>query len=607
MKTPDENVQQKGNLPILRKSLLYCFLLVLFTAFTLPDSLAQAPSTELFKPNTTARTEKEVKAYLPFHTKSKMVSLEFVDGMAVMEGDIVLGSSHLYSGDFQLAVAIDGDTYRWQGGIIPYTIASGHPMKQAIMQAIQHIQEQTNLRLVPRSNQNDYVTFITGDGCWSRVGKSGGQQQINIGNCGFGSIVHEILHTAGMWHEQSRADRDDNITIQWDNIKPDKKHNFERHISDGIDIGEYDCNSLMHYSAFAFSRNGMPTITSTTCTTFGQRQGMSPGDVAAINKLYPVTVPKELTTSPWLIVSRHSGKAIDISGSRLTPKANVLQNQINNSESQKFRLQSAGAGYYYVLNIGSNLVLDVEGGNASPGTNVWQYAKNGSNAQKWRLLDAGNGYYFIRSKLGDLNLDVQGALKTNGANIRVASLKGGPAQMFRFQAARHTTPPKATYGKALELYWNGTRKDNFSAASSTGKNNAVRGKYKFVRVEGYVLNKPSSSEGQVVPLYLYYHATRQDNFTTASLQGIRAAEAGGYRKAGIEGYILRTVKAPYKHLYKPLWLYYHDARKDNFVTASAQGIRAAEAGGYRKVRIEGYVRKDNFTNLAPTTTGTFKN
>ncbi len=604
MKTQDENEKQKSSKPILLKSLMCCFFL---SVFTLTNSFAQNASTELFNPSTTERIQKEAKAYLPFHTEAKMVSMEFVDGMAVMEGDIVLGSSHLYSGDFQLAVAIDGDTYRWKDGIIPYTIESGHPMEQAIMQAIQHIQEQTNLRLVPRSNQNDYTTFITGDGCWSRVGKSGGQQQINIGNCGFGSIVHEILHTAGLWHEQSRADRDDNITIRWDNIEPDKKHNFERHTSDGIDIGEYDCNSLMHYSAFAFSRNGMPTITSTTCTTFGQRQGMSPGDVAAINKLYAVTVPTELTTSPWLIVARHSGKAIDISGSRLNPKANVLQNQINNSESQKFRLQSAGAGYYYVLNIGSNMVLDVEGGSANPGANVWQYAKNGSDAQKWRLLDAGNGYYFIRSKLGDLNLDVQGGLKENGTNIRVASLKGGSAQMFKFQAASHTAPPKQTYGKALELYWNGTRKDNFSVASPTGKNNAVRGKYKFVRVEGYVLNKSSSSEGQAVPLYLYYHATRQDNFTTASPEGIRAAEAGGYRKAGIEGYVLRTVKTPYKHLYKPLWLYYHDARKDNFVTASPEGIRAAEAGGYRKVRIEGYVRKDNFTNLAPTTTGTFNN
>ena len=580
------------------KSTLGLLGMILFFVFNLTSAFAQQSSAEIFHPRTTNRTTKTVKAYLPFHQNSKMVSVEFVDGMAVLEGDIVLGPSSLYSGDVTYAIAIDGDTYRWPNGIIPYTIESGHPKRQQIMQAIQHIQQRTSIRMISRSNQQDYVRFITGDGCWSRVGRVGGMQKINIGSCSTGSIIHEILHAAGMWHEQSRSDRDANVQIMWDNIKEDKKHNFKKHVSDGIDIGQYDCGSIMHYSSMAFSKNGQATIVGKTCNTLGQRSGMSPGDISGINSLYKPAVPQGLTSKLWYLKLKHSGKVVDIRGGGKSPKVNVQQYQLNHSEAQKFRFINAGGGYYYIQNVNSGMVLDVQGGVARAGTNVWQYNKNNTDAQKFRLQTAGGGYLFIRSKLGNFNLEVLGASKSNGANIRIGAIKGGPDQQFKLQEAKIAPTPKTSYLKPLEHYWNSSRRDNFSAASAKAKSNAVRGKYRFVRIDGYVLTKSTSLEGTTTPLYLYWNASRTDNFTTASAQGIRAAQAGGYRRASLEGYILKTVKPKYKNLYKPLWLYYHPTRKDNFTTASAAGIRAAQAGGYRKVRIEGYVRKDNTTNLA---------
>ncbi|KRZ24175.1 Zinc metalloproteinase nas-4 [Trichinella pseudospiralis] len=198
--------------------------------------------------------------------------------------------------NFISRTALKGMEFRWPNGVVPYILSDryGKKSRKVIARAMQMIQEQTCIRFVPNKKYKyrDYVNIEPIDGCYSYIGRVGGEQPISLtSNCiQEGVIIHELLHALGFIHEQSRSDRDKYVRILWQNILPGMESEFEKYSDQDLDnLGfEYDYESIMHYEKEAFSRNGRATLIplKSGSEMMGQRDGLSAKDILKINKLY---------------------------------------------------------------------------------------------------------------------------------------------------------------------------------------------------------------------------------------------------------------------------------------------------------------------------------
>ncbi|PFX34609.1 zinc metalloproteinase nas-6-like [Stylophora pistillata] len=224
------------------------------------------------------------------------------DGWTLYQGDIVLDWRTrllIQGGHFRRRRAVKKlQTSRWPNGEIPYVVDRNlaTKTKREIRRALKHWKRRTCLHFRhKRDGDADYIRFVYEPGCWSYVGRAGGEQKVSIGaGCEFmGTIIHEIGHAVGFWHEQSRQDRDHYIRILRENIQTnavDQFNKMPRKVMDSMGY-EYDYFSIMHYGTKFFSKNGKATIKirkkgRRIGAQIGQRRSLSWIDVAQVHAMY---------------------------------------------------------------------------------------------------------------------------------------------------------------------------------------------------------------------------------------------------------------------------------------------------------------------------------
>jgi hypothetical protein len=232
-------------------------------------------------------------------------------GKAIYQGDIVLDnvrqSPNQASGIDSVGIAYSQYLWPKVGSVyqVPYIIDAASGDLTNLNNAISQFNSTFSgvIQFVARSTETDYVDFNfdasnTSGVCEAFEGRVGGEQVVGgSGSCTVATILHEMGHTVGVWHEQTRSDRNTYVNVNYGAVIKASRSNFDQLLDNDQNLTLYDYASIMEYPAFSFSRNGEPCIESIPAgIPLSNSVGYTASDIDGIDRLYGA-IPTAVTVN----------------------------------------------------------------------------------------------------------------------------------------------------------------------------------------------------------------------------------------------------------------------------------------------------------------------
>jgi uncharacterized repeat protein (TIGR03803 family) len=181
---------------------------------------------------------------------------------------------------------------------------------------------------------------------------------------------------------------------------------------------------------FALSDGGNPVnelIQANDGDLYGAAPTGGPGNGGVIFRVRLTTTPPD---QYFELVSRNSGKCLDVSGASTAAAASVIQWPCHGGPNQQWRLEPAGGGAFRIIARHSGQALDVYGALLDDVAPIIQWPVHGGDNQAWTLEPASDGYVSLVVRHSGKAMDVEFASADDGARVIQYTPHGGANQQW---------------------------------------------------------------------------------------------------------------------------------------------------------------------------------
>jgi arabinan endo-1,5-alpha-L-arabinosidase len=143
----------------------------------------------------------------------------------------------------------------------------------------------------------------------------------------------------------------------------------------------------------------------------------------------------------YILVNRHSGKALDVYDLATNDGARITQWTRNDGAWQQWQFVDSGDGFYRLRSRHSNKVLDVRDFSTADGAEVVQWSDHNGLNQQFQLADSDAGHVRLINRNSGKALEVYAWSTTDGARIAQWSDHGGANQQWQLVQVGATQQP----------------------------------------------------------------------------------------------------------------------------------------------------------------------